>query len=60
MSEEKSITIPPVAEIRRRVTEAQAEVRQLRKLLLLAKAVEDSTNQRLSITEDASEAEVQP
>lgn len=39
MSDETPITVPPVKVLREQLTLKQAEVRRLRKLLLLAKAV---------------------
>ena len=42
MSDQKIITIPPVDVLRERVVAKAAELRQLRKLLLLAKAVQST------------------
>lgn len=39
MSSERPITIPPIGELRAELKTKQAEVRRLRNLLLLAKAV---------------------
>ncbi len=39
MNEQKPICVPPISDLRKEIVTRQAELRRLRKMLLLAKAV---------------------
>lgn len=46
MTERESIVLPPIADLRKEIVTRQSELRHLRKMLLLAKAVVESTEPR--------------